>query len=102
MVLSPTLVFEYEDVLRRDQAILGLTDHQIDRLLDYFCWRGERQAIHFLWRPRLPDPKDDHILELAVASGVETIITHNLRDFEETVQFGISAMTPKKVLEEIL
>ena len=101
MVISPTLVFEYEDVLRRDQATLGLSEREIDRLLDYFCWRGENQAIHFLWRPRLSDPKDDHILELAVASRVRRIVTHNRRDFKETVEFGIHAVTPKQILEEI-
>jgi putative PIN family toxin of toxin-antitoxin system len=102
IVVSPTLVFEYEDVLRRNRAVLGLSDREIDRLLDYFCLRGEHQTIHFLWRPTLPDPKDDHILELAVASGVGVIVTHNTRDFTGVAEFGVRAITPKEVLEEIL
>lgn len=31
-----------------------------------------RGAILFLWRPLLPDPKDDLVLELAVAAGCRT------------------------------
>ena len=67
-VLSTTLVFEYEEVLKRKADVLGLTEQAIEALLDDLCQRSDHRAIHFLWRPCLPDPKDDHILELAVAS----------------------------------
>jgi predicted nucleic acid-binding protein len=30
----------------------------------------------------LRDPKDDHILEVAVAYRTKTIVTHNLKDFK--------------------
>jgi hypothetical protein len=48
-------------------------DHEIEKILDYFCLQSEHQKIYFLWRPYLPDPKDDHLLELAVASGTKLI-----------------------------
>ena len=35
----------------------------------------------YLWRPNLRDEIDNHLLELAVAAGAETIITANKRDF---------------------
>ena len=101
LVLSTTLLFEYEDVLRRNQSVLGLSNLEIDVILDNLCKLSEHQAVYFLWRPRLSDPKDDHILELAVASGTKTIVTHNIKDFSEIEDFGIRAITPKKLLEVI-
>jgi putative PIN family toxin of toxin-antitoxin system len=102
MVISTTLLFEYEDILKRNQAVLGLSEHEIEKILDYFCMQSEHQKIHFLWRPRLPDPKDDHLLELAIASGTRLIVTHNTKDFKGAETFGIKPITPKELMEEIL
>jgi predicted nucleic acid-binding protein len=98
---TTTLLFEYEDILRRHQTILNLFDAEIEAILDDLCNRSDHQAIYFLWRPQLPDPKDDHILELAVASGISTIVTHNLKDFVKAAEFGVRAIPPKQLLEEI-
>jgi len=57
--------------------------------------------IHFLWRPYLQDPKDDLVLELALAGAAEVIITHNLRDFKGVQSLGIAAMTPNAFLARI-
>jgi len=102
IVLSTTLLFEYEDILKRNQLILGLSNQEIEKILDFFCMQSEHQKIYFLWRPRLPDPKDDHLLELAIASGTKLIVTHNTKDFKGLEEFGIRSITPKKLLEEIL
>lgn len=100
-VLSTTLLFEYEDILKRNQATLGLSNNEIEKILDYFCLRSEHQKIYFLWRPCLPDPKDDHLLELAVASGARLIVTHNTKDFRGAERFDTRTITPKKLLEEM-
>jgi putative PIN family toxin of toxin-antitoxin system len=102
MVISTTLLFEYEDILKRNQVDLGLSNQEIERVLDYFCMKSEHQKIYFLWRPRLPDPKDDHLLELAIASGSRFIVTHNTKDFVGAEKFGIRTITPKQLMEEIL
>ena len=102
MVLSTTLLFEYEDILKRNQVALGLSNQEIEKVLDYFCMKSEHQKIYFLWRPYLPDPKDDHLLELAVASGAKLIVTHNTKDFRRVEEFGLRSITPKAILEEIL
>ena len=101
IVLSTTLVFEYEEVLKRNRETLNLTDKEIEILLDDLCQRSNHQVIYFYWRPCLSDPKDDHILELAVASATSTIVTHNVRDFMRTTEFGIRAITPRHLLEEL-
>jgi len=98
-VLSTTLLFEYEAVLKKNQKVLGLSEREIERLLDYFFRQSKHQNIYFLWRPRLPVPKDDHVLELAVASGTKCIVTHNIKDFRGVEAFGVKAITPKELLE---
>jgi putative PIN family toxin of toxin-antitoxin system len=100
-LLSTTLVFEYEDVLRRNQKLLGLSDRSVDDVLNGLCLRGECRKIHFLWRPQLSDPKDDHLLELAIAAGGADIVTHNVRDLTQAATLGIRILTPAQLLGEL-
>jgi putative PIN family toxin of toxin-antitoxin system len=100
-VLSVSLLFEYEDVLKKNSRKLGFSYGEIDAFLDNLCNLSSLQTIHYLWRPFLPDPKDDHILELAVASQVKNITTFNAKDFKGIEQFGIKIISSKKLLEEI-
>jgi len=101
IILSTALLFEYEDVLKRNKRILKIKDSDIDKILDNLCAFSKHQKIHFLWRPYLSDPKDDLILELAVASETKIILTHNIKDFKGVNKFGVRAITPRKLLEEI-
>jgi putative PIN family toxin of toxin-antitoxin system len=101
IVLSTALLFEYEDILKRHQEILKLSNRNIEQILDNLCLLSDHQKIYYLWRPRLPDPKDDLILELAVAAGVKIIVTHNTNDFKGSELFGVKAKTPKQMLEGI-
>jgi predicted nucleic acid-binding protein len=41
----------------------------------------------------LPDPDDEFVLELAVASRADCIITHNLKDFAGAGRFGVAVVT---------
>jgi putative PIN family toxin of toxin-antitoxin system len=96
-VISPAVAFEYEAVLKRGLPEVGLTPEDIDDFLEYFCSRSRLVQIYFRWRPVLPDPDDDRILELAVrAHGA--IITFNTRHFAEAAQFGIRVISPKDML----
>ena len=70
-------------------------------VLDGLCARGECRRIRFLWRPTLSDPKDDHILELAVAAGSADIVTHNVRHFAGASAFAIRIVTPAGLLGEL-
>lgn len=99
--LSTPLLFEYEDILNRKKSELGLSERQMEAILDNLCRLSVHQKIYYLWRPFLHDPKDDHILEVAVASQTNIIVTHNVRDFKGIDQFGIRTITPKQLLKEI-
>jgi putative PIN family toxin of toxin-antitoxin system len=96
--LSVPLVLEYEMVLKREAALLGLTFRNVDAVLDFFCGIGQLQSIHFLWRPTLRDPRDELVLELAVAAGCSHIVTHNVRDFAGAESYGVSALRPAEYL----
>ncbi len=96
--VSVPLILEHEDAAKRQARALGLTHADIDDLLDYFCAVGHHRRIHFLWRPVLRDAGDDMVLELAVESGSDCIVTHNLRDFRGAEQFSVSVLSPRDFL----
>ncbi|MBI5116360.1 putative toxin-antitoxin system toxin component, PIN family [Candidatus Poribacteria bacterium] len=99
--ISVPLIVEYEDAAKRIAREFGLTHADIDDILDYICSIAHRRKIHFLWRPFLKDPQDDHVLELAVESGCKIIVSHNVRDFSGAEQIGIRVVTPKEFLKGI-
>lgn len=99
--ISVSLIFEYEDVLKRGDLKLNLETKDIDDILDYICKVADKREIFYLWRPYLKDPKDDLLLELAVESESDFIITYNKKDFEGIDKFGLHALTPKEFLEKI-
>ncbi len=101
IALSTPLLFEYEDVLKRNQAVLNLSDTEVEIVLDNLCALADFQAVYFLWRPCLPDANDDMVLELAVAAQVPRIVTFNAKDFRPASRFGIEIVTPKTLLEEL-
>lgn len=99
--ISVPLVLEYESAAKRVSKLVGLTYSDIDDIVDYICKVAEHSDIYYLWRPFLKDPKDDMVLEVAVESESEFIVTHNVRDFAGIAQFGLQAITPKQLLERI-
>lgn len=99
--LSVPLILEYEDVLNRRPPKVPLSRTQIDDVLDYLCSIAVRQDVFFLWRPFLPDPEDDMLLEVAVASGCEQIVTYNTKDFSGIRRFGVEALTPQAFLRSM-
>ncbi len=100
-VLSVPLVLEYEAVLRRRALELGLRSADVDTVLDFLCSVADKHAIYFLWRPTLKDPQDELVLEVAVVAECRYIVTHNIRDFAGSKQFGIEAITPGEFLRRL-
>ena len=101
IAVSVPLVVEYESVARRHLPSISLTEQEIEDALDYVCHIAHRQRIFFLWRPFLPDPKDDMLLELAMASQSDHIVTHNVRHFDGIEQLGVRVQTPGEFLKNI-
>ena len=87
--------------MKRPEAGIHLPRLVIDDILDYICAFGERQLIYFLWRPTLPDPSDDLVLEVAVHGRCDRIVTFNTRDFVGSARFGIQVETPAEFLRSL-
>jgi putative PIN family toxin of toxin-antitoxin system len=101
IVVSVPLVLEYEDVLKRVELPAAITNEDIGVFIDFLCKISRHQDIYFLWRPFLPDPFDDHILEVAVASQSDAIVTYNKRDFQGADKFGLRVLDSRELLAEI-
>lgn len=101
IALSVPLALEYEEVVKRASAELGLAPDDVDVLMEYWCGVAHLQEIYFLWRPVLRDIEDDHVLELAVEAGCALIVTHNVRGFVGSEAFGVSAIRPGEFLRRI-
>ena len=99
--LSVPLVLEYEAVAKRSRWRDKPSWSHVSNILDYLCAVGHQQQIHFLWRPRARDPKDDMVLEVAVAGQCDAIVTYNKKDFAEAKTFGLVLFTPKEFLMKI-
>jgi predicted nucleic acid-binding protein len=97
--LSVGLYAEWQDVLTRPEHLPpGRTPEDALGFLRYLASQCHLQEVHFLWRPFLPDPDDDMVLELAFAAGCRHIITHNVRDFPGSERLGVTALSPREFL----
>ncbi len=98
--VSVPLFMEYESVAKREGLLEGFSPEDIDAILDYLLSKSSIRKIFYLWRPFLKDPKDDLVLEVAVESQSEYIITFNKKDFKGVDKFDIKVLTPKELLIE--
>ena len=100
-VISVALFAEYRAVLLRPENLLERNALQAEGFLDFMISVSHLQEVFFRWRPELPDPDDDLILELAAAASCRYIVTHNLRDFRGADRWGIGAVPPGEFLKLI-
>lgn len=104
LLLTPTLLFEYEAVchLAHHRSASGLTTADIDRLIDALVLIAEPVETYFRWRPQLRDPADEMVLEAAVNGQADALVTFNQRDYGRVpARFGIDVLTPSVTLQRI-
>jgi len=105
-VMGASLLAEYEELVQRKSLWRGvpITAAEREALLDDFCAAAVWQPVYFRWRPNLPDAGDDHVLELAIASGAEHLVTHNTRDFARgELKFSLPrVVTPAQHLKIVI
>lgn len=96
---------EYEDVLKRPEQCLatGWSSDQIDRLLAELAALIEPVSVHYRWRPQLPDPKDEMVLEAAVNGRADALVTYNERDFVRAARrFALTVIRPPDLLKQVM
>ena len=96
--VTAPLVFEYDDVAVRPGLLPHLSPSEIAGFLDWFVSVSSQHKVHFLWRPLLRDPKDDMVLEAAVAASADYLVTFNISDFDGASSLGIRVVTPPQLL----
>jgi len=102
LCLSVGLYAEWQEVLTRPENLPpGRTAEDARAFLRYLASQAHLQEIHFLWRPFLPDPNDDMLLELAFAASCRYIVTHNVKDFRGSEQLGVTGLSPRDFLNVI-
>lgn len=101
-VLGAALFAEYEDVLGRDTLFENskLNLQERAQVFNGFLSVCKWCEVFYAWRPNLPDEADNHLIELAVASRAEFIVTRNLRDLSngELIFDHIHVVSPEHFL----
>ena len=104
-LVGQALFSEYEDVMSRNELFHAcvLSSKERDALLDAILSVSEWVKIYFSWRPNLPDERDNHLIELAVAGFANGIVTHNFKHLMRgELRFPeIRVVSPKTLLEEL-
>lgn len=104
LMLSVPLILEYEAVLTRPEhlAVFRISKAEVSGVLDDLAAVAHPVKIDFRWRPSLPDPDDDMVLETAVNGNAHGIVTFNLRDFQVTSKtFDCAVLLPREALQQI-
>jgi len=104
--ISNALFLEYQDVFSRkeitDKSLLPKVESQ--NFLDDFLSVCQWNEFYYRWRPNLKDESDNHLLELALASRSQFIVTHNVKDFRfaELSFPEVSILDANQMLEKLL
>jgi putative PIN family toxin of toxin-antitoxin system len=101
LLISVPLMLEYEAVLKRPGhlRVSGTTTEDVGDVLDVLSLVGKRVTFAFRWRPALPDPNDDMVLETAINGNADAIVTFNERHFNPVAgRFGCQVIRPGEAL----
>lgn len=104
VLATPPLFVEYEDVLHRPEQRLahGLSPVEVDEFLAELAALIEPVEVHFQWRPQLPDPNDEMVLEAAINGQADALVTYNVSDFTAGAgRFVIPVLRPADLLRKV-
>lgn len=99
--ISVPLIFEYEQILKREYQDLELTLEDIDNIINGICAISNQRTIFYLWRPLAKDPNDDFLIDLAIEAQADFIISYNIKDLKPIEKLGVLVLNPKQFLQLI-
>ncbi len=101
LLVSVPLLIEYQAVMTRREHLeaAGLSAEDVETVLDAVAAVAEQVRLAFLWRPALPDPDDDMVLEAAVNGRADAIVTFNRRDISVAAdRFNVEVLSPAETI----
>lgn len=104
LLASPALWLEYEAVIKRPQIRLrhGISLENLDIVLDSLAAQVQPVHLNYLWRPQLPDPNDEMVLETALNGNADALVTFNTKDFADAAdRFSLKLLTPTECIKII-
>ena len=99
--ISSALMLEYEEKAKDPELAIPLSHLKIEEILDKLVSVSNCVAIEAPRAPRLRDPDDDFIMDLAEAAKTQVIIRYNIRNFLPARNQGIEMLTPGQFLQRI-
>ena len=84
-LMGDALYLEYQSLMEREPLFTESSFSEMERnnFFDDFCSICGWIEVHYRWRPNLKDEGDNHLIELAMAGGAQTILTWNIKDFRQ-------------------
>ena len=86
---------EYKAACRdpAQRIVSGLSEPEVETIVTALCAVAVPVATRFPWRPQLHDPADEMVLDTAINSVADTLMTFNRKDFGQTPgRFGIALL----------
>ncbi|MDD2853183.1 MAG: putative toxin-antitoxin system toxin component, PIN family [Desulfuromonadaceae bacterium] len=102
LLASPALWLEYETVIKRPHIRLrhGISLENLDIVLDTLAAHVEPVHLNYLWRPQLRDQNDEMVLETALNSSADALVTFNTKDFADAAnRFALRLVTPAECIK---
>ncbi len=100
-LLSNHLLYEYEEILKRQAQELGLSLEDVDELLNAICARAEECLLSHAWQPILTDPDDEPLVQLSVESDARRIVSHNVRHLRPATRLGVEVLRHREFLAKL-
>jgi putative PIN family toxin of toxin-antitoxin system len=99
--ISSALMLEYEEKAKDSGLAIPLSHVKIEEILDKLISVSKCVTIEKPRAPRLRDPDDEFVMDLAEAAKAQAITTFNTRNFLPARNQGIEILTPGQFLQRI-
>jgi len=104
LLLSTSLLLEYESVLRRPENLgrASASEPEVTEVLDALAGLCVPVLFDYQWRPTGAHADDELVMETAINGQADAIVTFNLSHmYTAAKKFGFQALRPATVLRSL-